>query len=84
MNTRLGALFAGFILAGVLVSTPAQAEVAWTGPGWYVESSETGLDTELVSGPYADEATCDANKPADTDQDVYGCFYEESGTDGAG
>ena len=78
MKTRIWKLVAGVILAGVFVSAPTRADIAWTGPGWYVETTETGLDTELVSGPYADEATCNANKPADTDQDAYVCFYDES------
>ncbi|MGE5625618.1 MAG: hypothetical protein ACM3ZT_08735 [Bacillota bacterium] len=82
MNTRFWSLVAGFILAGALVSAPAGADINWSGPGWYVEASATGLDTELVSGPYADKDTCEANKPADTDDYIYDCFYEENGGGG--
>ncbi len=80
----LWSLAAGFVLAAALASVPAEADVAWTGPGWYVEASATGLDTELVSGPYADEATCKANQPADDDNYMYDCEYETSDPNGGG
>lgn len=82
MNTRLCISVAGLILAGVFVSAVVEADVAWTGPGWYVEATSMGFDYTLYSGPYADEATCNANKPADNNDYGYVCLYEQ--TDGGG
>lgn len=82
MDTRLGRLAAGVILAGVFASVPAEADVAWTVPGWYLEASETGLDITLLSGPYTDEAACNAVKPADDKDYFYLCDYEASDPNG--
>ena len=78
MRTRLWSLAGSFVLAGMLAAMPAAAEVAWGGPGWYVEGSQIGLDTTLISGPYSSEAECKAAQPADDSDYAYGCFYETS------
>lgn len=64
------------VLGGLLTGAAALADVSWSGPGWYVESTQSGLDSELVAGPYATEDACNAAKPADTQYVVYACFYE--------
>lgn len=79
MRIRGWWLFAGLALAGA-TSSPAEADGSWTGPGWYIEESETGFfDETLVSGPYGDEDACNAVKPADDRDYSYFCVYE--GTD---
>jgi hypothetical protein len=82
MHVRGRWLIAGLALLGV-VSGPAQADVPWTGPGWYVESTETGFDLFLVSGPYADKDQCESARPADTDDYSYDCEYESTDPDAA-
>jgi hypothetical protein len=79
MKMRLWKPVPSVMLAGLLLSTPAWADAVWTGPGWYVEATQTGLDTELVSGPYADKATCESHQPPDDAEHAYACFYEASG-----
>lgn len=78
MRKRWWWVSAGLVLAGI---TPdlAQADGTWTGAGWYLEESATGFDETLVSGPYADEAACNAIRPADSSDYSYFCEYE--GTD---
>lgn len=78
MCTHSCLVFTGLVLAGVTAG-PARADVSWSGPGWYVEATESGFDATLVSGPYADEDRCNAARPADTDDYSYYCDYE--GTD---
>ncbi|HEX2669062.1 MAG TPA: hypothetical protein VHP13_11875 [Gammaproteobacteria bacterium] len=82
MRTSGWWVFAGLVLLG-FVSGPAQADVSWTGPGWYVESTETGFDSSLVSGPYADKGQCESARPADTDDYSYDCEYESTDPDAA-
>lgn len=78
MNTRFWSLLTGFILAGLLASAPAAADVSWSGPGWYVEGSATGLDLALISGPYSSKDDCIAAQPADDNEYMYNCEYETS------
>ncbi len=78
MRMRSWWIFAGLALAGA-ASSPVRADGSWTGPGWYLEESESGFDETLLSGPYADEAGCNAVRPADNEDYNYYCEYE--GTD---
>lgn len=82
MRTHSCLIFTGLALAGIS-SGPAQADVSWTGAGWYVEATATGFDSSLVSGPYADQDQCKAAQPADTDDYSYTCEYEGSDPDAA-
>ena len=83
MRTRLWSVVGALFLAGALADS-ASAEVSWGGPGWYVEGTEIGIDTTLISGPYSTEDDCKAAQPADDNDYAYGCFYETSdpGDDG--
>ena len=76
MRARHWSVGCALVLIGAVASSGARAEVSWGGPGWYVESTATGFDTELVSGPYAEQSDCDAALPADTDDYSYACSYE--------
>lgn len=78
MRTRSWSLAAGFLLAGLIASGPVAADVSWSGTGWYVEGSVSGMDIELMSGPYSSQADCEAAQPADTDTYHYVCSYETS------
>lgn len=77
MRTRLWSMMGALFLAGALVNS-ASAEVSWGGPGWYVEGSQIGFDTTLISGPYSTEDECKAAQPADDNDYAYGCYYETS------
>jgi len=74
----------GLALLGAVASATAEAEVKWSGPGWYVEETSMGFDYALVAGPYSDEASCNASKPADNDDYGYICINEPSDPDGGG
>ena len=80
MRIHLWSILAGLALAGVTSST-AQADVSWSGAGWYVEATATGFDSSLVSGPYASEEACKDALPADTDDYSYICEDEETDPD---
>ena len=84
MHRKLRPAAAGLTFAAVLASSPVSADVAWTGPGWYVEATATGFDSSLVSGPYDDQGACEAARPADTDDYSYDCEYEGSDPDAGG
>lgn len=73
------------LLTMTAASLPANADVKWSGPGYYLteEDSAAGLgDAFLVSGPYASQADCTSalNALPQKDQDnTYldpGCDYE--------
>lgn len=76
MRVRPWSLAVAVFLAGGAAAGPAVADVSWSGPGWYVEGTVTGMDTSLISGPYATEADCKAAQPADDKDYVYGCYYD--------
>lgn len=78
MRTRSCWVLMGLISVAV-ASGSAQADISWSGAGWYVEATEMGFDAALVSGPYTDEGACNAARPADNDDESYYCQYE--GTD---
>lgn len=78
MRLRIGWIFTGLALIAA-ASSPAQAGPIWTGPGWYLEETESGFDETLISGPYADEDACNAVRPPDNQDYNYLCEYE--GTD---
>lgn len=40
------------------LAAPAAADVAWSGPGWYI----LGFPDNLLAGPFASEAACDSEK----------------------
>ncbi|HEX7965240.1 MAG TPA: hypothetical protein VF651_05945 [Gammaproteobacteria bacterium] len=48
-----------------------------------MESTETGFDSSLVSGPYADKGQCESARPADTDDYSCDCEYESTDPDAA-
>ena len=78
MRAHLLPLVSGLVLAGAVASAPARAEGSWTGPGWYVEGSQLGFDSTLISGPYSTEAECKAAQPADDNDYAYDCEYEQT------
>ncbi len=78
MRARHWSVMVALVLTGVLAAGSARAEVSWGGPGWYVEGTQIGLDTTLISGPYSSEQECKAAQPADDNDYAYGCFYETS------
>ena len=80
MYARSSLIFACLVLAGAAFS-PAQADISWSGPGWYVEATATGFDSSLVSGPYAEHDECEAAQPENTDDYSYDCEYEGSDPD---
>ena len=53
-----------FLIAtiGVALAARAQAEVAWSGPGWYVEAPSPPFSLVLGAGPYGDQQTCESEK----------------------
>jgi hypothetical protein len=66
------ALAATLFLSG---TSSAHAEgLQWNGAGWYVTADNFG-GVWLLNGPFADEASCRANVPADDDDAIYGCAY---------
>lgn len=81
---RVPLLVASLVLAGSFVLVPAEADVAWSKPGWYVEVTMTGFDIALVSGPYASKADCQPNIPTDQSDGVYACNYEQTDPNAGG
>lgn len=78
MRARPWLITAGLFSATALLPVTAAADGSWTGPGWYVEMTESGFDATLVSGPYGDEAGCKAALPEDTADYSYYCEDEET------
>lgn len=77
MRIRPWGSLTGIVLLGTVAGI-AHADASWTGPGWYVEETESGFDATLISGPYSDEDRCKASLPADTDDYSYYCENEET------
>lgn len=77
MRAHQRSMVVAFVLLAA-ASGGASAEVSWGGPGWYVEGTQIGLDTTLISGPYPSEAECKAAQPADDNDYAYSCEYETS------
>jgi hypothetical protein len=67
-------LFATILIAFAITASAAIAKPAWTGAGWYIVE-DVEVDGWLLRGPYADEETCKANRPADDDEAIYYCEY---------
>jgi hypothetical protein len=80
LNARAWTLAAALAAAATLVASPAGADVRWSGAGYYLSKSATGVDVELVSGPYASEAACKADLAAvpQSLQPYTSCDYEAS------
>lgn len=76
MRTRSWWALVMLATAGAL-SCPAQADISWSGAGWYVEALSGFFDFELISGPYASEEACKTALPADTEDTSYMCSDEE-------
>lgn len=55
-----GKLFTVVLLLGLTLAggAPAQADVKWSAPGWYL----LGFPDVLLAGPFASEAACDAER----------------------
>ena len=70
-------LIATSVSASVIAATCAAAsaaEVHWNGAGWY--GIEDVVDWGwIISGPYADQASCEAPLPADDDESEFYCEY---------
>ena len=69
-RTILGVLFAACIAA----AAAAEGDVHWNGAGWYGVADE-GDWGWIVSGPFQDQASCDAGLPADTAELEHYCQY---------
>lgn len=70
--------FAFLVLAGPGSVYAEDAYEHWVGPGWY-GTCDWGLDEDIAAGPFADEAACNADKPADDENCYYYCVYVDAG-----
>jgi len=61
-------------LAPLVVAQVANAEPVWKSPGWYVVA-DTIVGPFVWQGPYADQPTCEAQKPANEEDADYSCEY---------
>jgi hypothetical protein len=70
-------LVAVSISAAALVAARGDAmaaEVHWNGAGWY--GIEDVVDWGwIISGPYGDQASCEAQLPADDEESEFYCSY---------
>lgn len=80
MRQHLWSLVSGFLLAAIIVSVPARADVTWTGSGWYAEAIDPNFDIILLSGPYSSKADCEPalNQYPQNGDYLFSCTYETS------
>ena len=65
-------LFASAALAAVAAVPASANESGWRGPGWYLTYIESDL---IVTGPYATEADCNADKANRNPNGDLSCEY---------
>jgi hypothetical protein len=72
MRTRTA--LAGLVLAILTLATAAHAAPVWTVPGWY-QTADTIVGPFVWKGPFADEASCRAELPANDEEAEFTCEY---------
>lgn len=63
-------LLVGAVLALATLSSASADDGPWKGPGWYL----TDLGVAIVTGPYDNEAQCNADRAQRNDADL-ACEY---------
>lgn len=61
MRMKIHLSVAAIVLAVTALAMPAYGDEGdWTGPGYYIADSGTGIVNGFIGGPYASEAECKA------------------------